>query len=119
MALGPLLTDARRRLAIQPHSIADQDVRVPIPLSDFQQMLQISHRHYRVLVWQPDTLVRIKIFRAILAVCSNYRRFCCAETGVRSHVDDTADDITGVNMLLFVGKAKGDQRRTAADKPLL
>jgi hypothetical protein len=34
-------------------------------------------------------------------------------------VDDIAVDMTGGNILLFIRKAKGDQRRTAADKPLL
>jgi hypothetical protein len=34
-------------------------------------------------------------------------------------MDDIAVDMIGVNILLFVRKAKGDQRRTAADKPLL
>jgi hypothetical protein len=34
-------------------------------------------------------------------------------------MDDIAVDKTGGNMLLFVGKVKGDQCRTAADKPLL
>jgi hypothetical protein len=34
-------------------------------------------------------------------------------------MDDIAVDMTGSNILLFIRKAKGDQRRTAADKPLL
>ena len=34
-------------------------------------------------------------------------------------MDDIAVDRTGGNILLFVRKSKGDQRRTAADKPLL
>jgi hypothetical protein len=38
---------------------------------------------------------------------------------VRFLVDDVAVDKTGDNIMLFVRKAKGDQRRTADDKPLL
>jgi hypothetical protein len=34
-------------------------------------------------------------------------------------MDDIAVDRTGGNILLFIRKAKGDHRRTAADKPLL
>jgi hypothetical protein len=34
-------------------------------------------------------------------------------------MDDIAVDRTGGNLVLFIRKAKGDQRRTAADKPLL
>jgi hypothetical protein len=34
-------------------------------------------------------------------------------------MDDIAVDMTCGNIQLFVRKAKGDQRRTAADKPLL
>jgi hypothetical protein len=34
-------------------------------------------------------------------------------------MDDIAVDGTGGNILLFMRKAKGDQRRTAADKPLV
>jgi hypothetical protein len=45
--------------------------------------------------------------------------FCRAETGVRCHMDDIAVDRTGRNILLFIRKAKGDHRRTAADKALL
>jgi hypothetical protein len=33
-------------------------------------------------------------------------------------MDDIAVDKIGGNILLFIRKAKGDQRRTAADKPL-
>jgi hypothetical protein len=34
-------------------------------------------------------------------------------------MDDIAVDMTGGNILLFIRKVKGDQRRTAANKPLL
>jgi hypothetical protein len=34
-------------------------------------------------------------------------------------MDDLAVDRTSGNILLFVRKAKGDQRRAAADKPLI
>jgi hypothetical protein len=61
----------------------------------------------------------IKTFRAMPAVCTNYCCFCRAGTGVRCHMDDIAVDRTGGNILLFERKAKEDQRRTAADKPLL
>jgi hypothetical protein len=71
-------------------------------------------------MWQPDTLVHIKTLCAILAVCTNCCYFCRAKTGVRGcHIDDIAVDMTSDNILLFVPQAKGDQRRTAADKPLL
>jgi hypothetical protein len=119
VALGPLLTDARRGLAMQQPPITDPDIRVPISAPIVQHMLLFAHRHYRALTWQPDNLVQIKTFRAILAVCTNYCYFRRAETGVRCHMDDIAVDRTGGNILLFIRKAKGDERRTAADKPLL
>jgi hypothetical protein len=34
-------------------------------------------------------------------------------------MDDITNDRTGGNILLFIRKPKGDERRTAADKPLL
>jgi hypothetical protein len=34
-------------------------------------------------------------------------------------MDDIAVNMTGGNIMLFVRKAKGDQHRTAANKPLL
>jgi hypothetical protein len=37
----------------------------------------------------------------------------------RGDVDDIAVDRRSGNILLFVRKAKGDQRRTAAEKPLM
>jgi hypothetical protein len=119
VALGTLLTDARRGLAMQQQPITDPDIRVPNHAPVVQQMLLFAHRHYRALTWQPDNLVHIKTFRAILAVCTNYCYFCRTETGVRCHMDDIAVDRTGGNILLLVRKAKGDQRRTAADNPLL
>jgi hypothetical protein len=119
MVHGPLLTDARRGLAMQQQPITDPDIRVPIHAPIEQHMLLLGHRHYRALTWQPDNLVHIKTFRAILAVCTNYCYFCRAETGVRCHMDDIAVDRTGGDIMLCVRKAKGDQRRTAADKPLL
>jgi hypothetical protein len=91
MALAPLLTDARQGLAMQQQPITDPDIRVPIPASIVQQMLLFAHRYYRVLTWQPDNLVKIKTFRAILAVCTHCY-FCRAETGVRCHTDDIAVD---------------------------
>jgi hypothetical protein len=120
VALGPLLTDARRGLAMQQQPIADPDIRVPIPASIVQQLLILAHRHYRALTWQPDNLLEIKTFRAILAVCTNYCYFCRVETGVRCHTDEiSAVDRTGGNILLFIRKAKRDQRRITPDKPLL
>jgi hypothetical protein len=119
VALGPLLTDARLGLAMQQQPITDPDIRVPIPTPIVQHMLIFAHIHYRALTWQPDNLIQIKTFRTILAVCTNYPFFCRAETGVRCHMDDIAVDRTSGNLLLFIRKAKGDQRRAAADKPLL
>jgi hypothetical protein len=55
----------------------------------------------------------------MLAICTNYCYFYRVETGVRCHMDDIAVDRTGGNILLIVRNPKGDQRRTAADKPLL
>jgi hypothetical protein len=49
VALGPLLTDARRGLALQQQPIEDPDIRVPIQASIVQQMLQFAHHHYRAL----------------------------------------------------------------------
>jgi hypothetical protein len=118
VALGPLLTDARRGLAMQQHPITDPNIREPIPTPIVQQTLQFAHR-YRALPWQPDTLVHIKTFREILDVCTNNCCFCRAETRAHCHMDDIAVDMSGGNILLVVRKAMGDQRRTAADKPLL
>jgi hypothetical protein len=72
VALRPLLTDPRRGLAMQHQPITDPHIRVPIPTPIVQEMLHFAHRHYRALNWQPDALVHIKTFRAILAVCTNY-----------------------------------------------
>jgi hypothetical protein len=119
VALGPLVTDVRRGLAMQQQPITDPDIRVPIPALIVQYMLLFAHRHYRALTWQPDNLVHIKTFRAIIVFSTNYCYFCRAETGVRCHMDDIVVDRTGGNILLFIREAKGDQRRTAADKPLL
>jgi hypothetical protein len=46
---GPLLTDARRGLAMQQQHITDPDIRVPIPTPVAQQMLQFAHLHFRAL----------------------------------------------------------------------
>jgi hypothetical protein len=104
---------------MQHQPIADPDIRVLIPVPIVKHMLQFAHRHYRALIWQPDILVHINPFRAILAVCTNYCNFCHAGTGVRCHIDDIAVDTTGGNICLFLRKAKGDQRRPAADRSLL
>jgi hypothetical protein len=45
VALGPLLTDARRGLALQQQLITDPDIRVPIPTPTVQHMLLFGHRH--------------------------------------------------------------------------
>jgi hypothetical protein len=71
LALGPLLTDARRGLAMQQHRITDPDIRVRNPTPIVQHMLLFANRHYRALTWQPDNLVHIKTFRAILAACTS------------------------------------------------
>jgi hypothetical protein len=112
MELGPLLTDARRGLAMMRQPIADPDIRIPIPVLVVQQMLQFARQHYRAITWSMHNLIHIKTFRAILAVCNNSYSFC------RCHMDDIAVYTTGGNILLFVRKAKGNQRRSAADKPL-
>jgi hypothetical protein len=104
---------------MQQQPIIDPDICVPYLAPIVQHMLLFAHRQYRALTWQPDNLVHIKTFRAIFAVCTNYCYFFRAETVVRCHMDDIAVDRTGGNILLFIRKAKGDQRKTAADKPLL
>jgi hypothetical protein len=53
---------------MKPQPITDPDIRVPFPTRIVQHMLQFAYRHYRALTWQPDTLVHIKTFRAVLAV---------------------------------------------------
>jgi hypothetical protein len=63
-------------LAMQQQPITDPDMRVPIPAPIVQHMLLFAHRHYRALTWQPDNLVQIKTFRAILALSTNYYYFC-------------------------------------------
>jgi hypothetical protein len=80
VARGPLLPGSRRGLAMQQPPITDTDVRIPIPSPIVQQMLQFAHQCYRALTWQPDTLVHIKTFRVILAVCTNFFYFCRAKT---------------------------------------
>jgi hypothetical protein len=49
VAMGPLLTDARRGLAMQQQPITDPDIRVPIPAPIIQHMLLFAHRDYRAL----------------------------------------------------------------------
>jgi hypothetical protein len=44
----------------------------PSPAPFVQHVLLFAHRHYRTLTWQPDNLVPINTFRAILVVCTNY-----------------------------------------------
>jgi hypothetical protein len=102
VALGPFLTDARRGLAMQQQPITDPDIIVPIPSPIVQAMLQFAHRQYRALTWQPDILVHVKIFRAILAVRTNNCYFCSAKSGRRCHMDDIPVDMTGGNTRLFV-----------------
>jgi hypothetical protein len=76
MALGPLLTDGRRGLAMQQQPITEPEIRVPIPTPIVQHMLLFAHRHYyRALILLPDNFVYIKTFRAILSVCINYCYF--------------------------------------------
>jgi hypothetical protein len=95
MTLGLLLTNASRGRAMQQQPITDPDIRIPIQAPIVQHMLLFAHRHYRMLTRQPDNLVHIKTFRAILVVCTNYCCTCRAETGVRCHMDDIAVDKTG------------------------
>jgi hypothetical protein len=51
VALGLLLTDARRGLVMQQQPITDPDIRVPILAPIVQRMLLFAHRHYRALTW--------------------------------------------------------------------
>jgi hypothetical protein len=73
--MGPLLTDARRGLAMHQQPITDPEIRVPILAPIVQEMLLFAHRHYRARTWEPDNLVHIKTFRVIFAVCTNYNNF--------------------------------------------
>jgi hypothetical protein len=66
---------------MQQQPITDPDTCVPIPTSIVQQMLQFGHRHYRALAWQPDTLVHIKTFREILALCTIYCYYAAQKMG--------------------------------------
>jgi hypothetical protein len=58
-------------------------------------------------------------FRALLAVCTNYAFFYKAEYGVHCLTQDMTVDRPSGQIWLFIRKAKGDQRRTATDKPIV
>jgi hypothetical protein len=65
---------------MQQQPITDPDIRVPVPTPIAQEMLLFALRYYRALTWQPDNLVKIKTFRAILAFNTNYCYFRRAGT---------------------------------------
>jgi hypothetical protein len=54
-----------------------------------------------------------------MAVCTNYAFLCRAEYGVHCLTQDLNVDRPSGQIWLFIRKAKGDQRHSATDKPIL
>jgi hypothetical protein len=95
------------------------DSRLPLPAPRALSLLTAAAKLRTHLQWTPTSRHLIAQFRALLTVCTNYAFFCRAELGVRCLTHDLVVDRPSKKIWLFIRKAKGDQRRSAADKPIL
>eukprot|EP00873_Tetraselmis_striata_P026855 jgi/Tetstr1/447119/TSEL_034557.t1 len=117
VALGDMVADARRGLAIQQERLAAEDVRVPAPVA--ADILNTAIGFRQTLVWEPANIADIRAFRAALATITAYVFLCRAESGISCETGDLVVDRPSGSILLYVRKQKGDQRTRVSAKPLI
>eukprot|EP00873_Tetraselmis_striata_P014456 jgi/Tetstr1/434720/TSEL_023773.t1 len=119
VALGEMVADARRGLAIQQERLAAEDVRVALPAPVAADILNTAIGFQRTLVWEPANIADIRAFRAALATITAYVFLCRAESGISCETGDLVVDRPSGSILLYVRKQKGDQRTRVSAKPLI
>eukprot|EP00873_Tetraselmis_striata_P001604 jgi/Tetstr1/421868/TSEL_012768.t1 len=87
VALGEMVADARRGLAIQQERLAAEDVRVALPAPVAADILDTAIELRRTLVWEPANIADIRAFRAALATITAYVFVCRAESGISCETD--------------------------------
>eukprot|EP00873_Tetraselmis_striata_P033139 jgi/Tetstr1/453403/TSEL_040385.t1 len=119
VALGEMVADARRGLAIQQERLAAEDVRVALPAPVAADILNTAIGVRQTLVWEPANIADIRAFRAALATITAYVFLCRAESGISCETGDLVVDRPSGSILLYVRKQKGDQRTRVSAKPLI
>eukprot|EP00873_Tetraselmis_striata_P021473 jgi/Tetstr1/441737/TSEL_029960.t1 len=119
IALGEMVADARRGLAIQQERLAAEDVRVALPAPVAADILNTAIGFRQTLVWEPANIADIRAFRAALATITAYVFLCRAESGISCETGDLVVDRPSGSILLYVRKQKGDQRTRVSAKPLI
>eukprot|EP00873_Tetraselmis_striata_P010032 jgi/Tetstr1/430296/TSEL_020121.t1 len=92
VALGEMVADARRGLAIQQERLAAEDVRVALPAPVAADILNTAIGFRQTLVWEPANIADIRPFRAALATIAAYVFLCRAESGVSCETGDLVVD---------------------------
>eukprot|EP00873_Tetraselmis_striata_P022420 jgi/Tetstr1/442684/TSEL_030776.t1 len=118
VALGEMVADARRGLAIQQERLAAEDVRVALHALVAADIRDAAIELRRTLVWEPANIADIRAFRAALATITAYVFVCRAESGISCETGDLVVDRPSGGILLYVRKQKGDQRTRVSAKPL-
>eukprot|EP00873_Tetraselmis_striata_P019611 jgi/Tetstr1/439875/TSEL_028283.t2 len=108
VALGKMVADARRGLAIQQERLAEEDVCVALPAPVAADILDTAIELRRTLVWEPAYIADIRAFRAALATITSYVFVCCAESSICCETGDLVVDRPSGSILLYVRKQKGD-----------
>eukprot|EP00873_Tetraselmis_striata_P000849 jgi/Tetstr1/421113/TSEL_012157.t2 len=119
VALGEMVADARRGLAIQQERLAAEDVRVALPAPVAADILNTAIGFRQTLAWEPANIAGIRAFRAALATITAYVFLCRAESGISCETGDLVVDRPSGSILLYVRKQKGDQRTRVSAKPLI
>jgi hypothetical protein len=83
IAVGELLTGARRGLEMLQHRIVPTASRLPLPAPVALDILQAAATLRDTLTLTNATLPQLQRFRACVVVCVNYTFFCRAKTGAR------------------------------------
>eukprot|EP00873_Tetraselmis_striata_P013616 jgi/Tetstr1/433880/TSEL_023060.t1 len=119
VALGEMVADARRGLAIQQERLAAEDVRVALPAPVAADILNTAIGFRQTLAWEPANIADIRAFRAALATITAYVFLCRAESGISCETGDLVVDRPSGSILLYVRKQNGDQRTRVSAKPLI
>eukprot|EP00873_Tetraselmis_striata_P015541 jgi/Tetstr1/435805/TSEL_024694.t1 len=119
VALGEMVADARRGLAIQQERPAEEDVRVALPAPVAADIMDTAIELRRALGWEPANIADICAFRAALATITSYVFVCRAESGISCETGDVVVDRSSGGILLYARKQKDDQQFRVSAKPLM
>eukprot|EP00873_Tetraselmis_striata_P020955 jgi/Tetstr1/441219/TSEL_029475.t1 len=87
IALGEMVADARRGLAIQRKRLEEGNAHIALPAPVATDIMDATIELRRTLVWEPANIADIQAFKGALATITSYVFVCRAASGINCETD--------------------------------